>query len=67
MGVNWSRPSESTLGPGLDDQFTAEAYYRYQPLPVLAVTPGVQLLFNPALNPEEDLVAVFGLRARLSF
>ena len=67
VGLNWSRPSEGTFGPGLDDQFTAEIYYRIQVLKVLTITPDVQLLFNPALNPTEDMIAIFGLRGRLSF
>jgi porin len=33
----------------------------------LAVTPNVQFLINPALNPDEDNIWVFGLRARLAF
>jgi hypothetical protein len=27
----------------------------------------VQLITNPALNPDEDVIVVFGLRARVSF
>ncbi len=67
FGLNWSRPSEGTFGPGLDDQFTAEIYYRIQVLKVLTITPDVQALFNPALNPDEDVIFVFGLRGRISF
>lgn len=67
VGLNWSRPSEEVFGPGLDDQYTAEIYYRFQLLKVLTLTPDVQLLINPALNPEEDRLWVFGLRARLAF
>ena len=29
--------------------------------------PDVQLIINPALNPERDALFVFGLRARLAF
>jgi len=67
VGLNWGRPSEDTFGPGLDDQYTAEIYYRCQMLKVLTITPDVQLLFNPALNPDKNVVAIFGLRARLAF
>jgi len=66
-GLNWSRPSSDTLGPGLDDQYTLEVFYRFYLLKTLAITPDVQLLFDPALNPNIDVVAVFGLRARISF
>ena len=67
VGLNWSRPNEDTFGPGLDDQYTAEIYYRFQLLKILTITPDVQLLINPASNPEEDQVWIFGLRARLAF
>jgi porin len=67
VGLNWSRPSEDAFGPGLDDQYTAEIYYRLQLLKVLIITPDVQLLVNPALNPDHDLVAIFGIRGRICF
>jgi len=67
VGINWSHPSEDTFGPGLDDQYTAEIYYRFQLLKILTITPDVQLLINPANNPEEDQVWIIGLRARLAF
>ncbi len=67
VGLNWGRPSEGTFGPGLDDQFTAELFYRVQLFQHMTITPDIQLLVDPALNPEEDTVWVFGLRARVSF
>jgi porin len=67
LGLNWGRPSEETFGYGLDDQYTAEIFYRWQLLKILTVTPDVQLLYNPALNPEEDMIVVFGIRGRISF
>ncbi len=67
VGLNWSRPSADTLGADLDDQYTAEIYYRWQALKVLAITPDVQLLLNPALNPAEDLETVWSIRGRVSF
>lgn len=67
LGLNWGRPNADTFGPGLDDQFTAELFYRWQTAQHLQLTPSIQLLANPALNPNEDLIALFGLRARLIF
>jgi len=66
FGLNWNEPNETTFGPGLDDQYTAEVFYRWQLTPQLAITPDVQLLINPALNPQESSIWVFGLRARLA-
>jgi porin len=63
FGLNWGRPPQS----GLDDQYTAELFYRLQLAQKLAITPDVQLIIDPALNPDENRIWVFGLRARLSF
>ena len=67
LGLSWGRPSEETFGPGLDDQYTAELFYRLHLLQNITVTLDVQLLVNPALNPDEDVIAIFGVRVRLSF
>jgi porin len=67
VGVNWGRPSESTFGSDLDDQFTLESYYRWQVTSFFAVSPSIQILVDPALNPDEDVIAVFCLRARIAF
>ncbi len=67
LAVNWGEVNESTYGPGLDDQVTVEAYYRIQLWEELALTPDVQFIRNPALNPEASSVWVLGLRARLAF
>jgi len=67
FGFNWGRPSDKTLGSGLRDEYTMEILYRLHLLRRLTITPDVQILINPALNPDADVVAVFGLRARLVF
>ncbi|MGB5717339.1 MAG: carbohydrate porin [Gammaproteobacteria bacterium] len=55
------------FGTDLDDQYTLEAYYRVQLSKELAITPSVQLLIDPALNPDEDRIWVGGVRTRLAF
>jgi len=64
LGMNWGRPNEDTFGPDLDDQWTLELFYRWQVLRELAVTPSLQLMVDPALNPEESAIWMFGLRIR---
>jgi len=66
FGLNWSRPAESSFGPGLRDQTTAELFYRAQLSPNFAFTPDVQLIVNPALAPDKDRIWYFGVRARLA-
>jgi porin len=67
FGLNWGEPSESTWVPGLDDQYTAELFYRWQVSKAIAITPDVEYLINPALNPDTDSIWVFGLRVRGAF
>ena len=65
FGLNWGEPNESTFQPGLRDQYSVEAFYRFQLAEHLAVTPDIQFLVHPALNTEVDSIWVFGVRARL--
>jgi porin len=67
VAYNWGKPNESTWGPNLDDQHTLEVFYHIQLWKEFAITPDVQYIKNPALNPEDDKLWVFGLRARLAF
>ncbi|UCE89053.1 MAG: carbohydrate porin [Pseudomonadota bacterium] len=67
IGLNWSEPSETAVAPGLDDQYTAELFYRLQIAQQFAVTPSLQWIKDPALNPNEKQIWVLGVRARLAF
>ena len=67
VGFNWGQPNEDTFGPDLDDQYTIELFCRLQVTQNIQITPDIQYLINPALNPDEDDSWVFGLRARLVF
>ncbi len=62
LGFNWGDPSNDALR----DQYTTELFYRFQFSQNLAFTPSAQLLIDPALNPDEDKIWVFGLRMRLA-
>ena len=66
FGFNWGRPNENTFGPGLSDQYALEIFYRMNLTEQLTITPDVQFLKNPAQNPSEDSIWVFGIRARLA-
>jgi len=67
VGFTWGRPSTETYGSGLRDEYTLEMMYRVHLMQHLSVTPDIQVLVNPALNPDDDVIVVFGLRARLTF
>ena len=63
IGLSWEDPSDRSL----PEQNSFEFFYRVQLAQNLAVTPSVQVLINPALNPNDDALTIFGLRGRLTF
>jgi porin len=66
LGLNWGEANKTSFGEGLSDQVAAEAFYRLQLTEELALTPSVNLVLDPALNPDESSIWVFGIRARLA-
>lgn len=63
VSINWGSLVDSSLG----DQTTIEGFWRFQFAQNLAITPSLQLLIDPARNPQDDRVWVYGLRVRLAF
>ena len=63
LGCSWGSPADGSLR----DQFTSEVFYRFQLTQFLAVTPDIQLIVDPALNPTTDVLGVFGVRLRAAF
>ena len=62
LAINWGDPPDDSLR----SQTTGELFYRLQFAQNFAITPSIQLLKNPALNPVEDTVWVWSLRFRLT-
>ena len=62
IGVNWGDPPDDSLR----SQWTTEVFYRMQFSQNLQITPSVQWLVDPALNPTEDEIWVTGIRVRLT-
>jgi len=58
----WGKPSNHDL----DDQFSAEVFYRMQVSPDNQFTVGYQLIIDPANQPNDDLVGVFEVRWRIA-
>lgn len=67
LGFNWGQPNEDTYGAGLDDQYTVELFSRLQVMNNFQLTPDIQYIRNPALNPGVGHSWIFGLRARMIF
>ena len=64
--LNWGEVNALSFGPGLDDQYTAELFYRWQTTEKLALTVDFQYLKDPALNPDEDSIYVWAIRGRFA-
>ena len=66
VGLSKSTPSALTIAPGLKDQITAEIFYRFMLSKHLAITPDLQYIKDPALNPNDSSIWIAGVRARLT-
>ena len=62
IGLNWA---EANGIPG--SQKTLEAFYRFSISPGLQITPSIQYIDNPLLDPSQSSIALVGLRARVVF
>lgn len=61
--IGWTEPASDALR----DQTTVEAFYRYQVTPNFAITPDIQVVFNPSINPAVDEQVILSLRGRITF
>ncbi len=62
LGLNWAKAR------GIEgSQFTLEAFYRFSISPGFQITPSIQYISNPLLNPDQSSIALFGLRTRIVF
>ncbi len=66
VGAGWAKPSADTFGPGLDNESLLETSYQFQLSKNFSLTPNMQVVFNPAGNPNESSIWIFGLRAILT-
>jgi porin len=60
-GLNWADID------GGDDQYTVEVFYLIKVLPNVEITPDIQWIKNPALDPDQSSLTVLGLRVRAIF
>jgi len=62
IGLNWARAPDNSR-----DQFTMEAFYRYDVNDFLQISPTVQYVANPANDAGTDDIFLMGLRVRVAF
>ena len=65
LGSAWAKPIRKTGQPDPDDEYVVETSYTVQIWPFMSLTPNVQLLLDPANNPDESSIWVFSLRTIL--
>ncbi len=63
VGFAWGKPTDTSLR----DQMVAEGFYRLQWSPAIQLTADAQLIINPSNAPDQDVIAVFGVRMRITF
>lgn len=62
FGASWAR------APGKrENQYTFEAYYRWQPFKHLQIVPDAQYIVNPANSPSTNSLWILGMRLRAAF
>ena len=69
VGLSYGEGSEDPVGgfgSNLDPQYTGEVFYRFQLSQHFAITPDLQIIVDPVLNPDDDVVWIAGVRARLT-
>ncbi len=66
-GFNWGQPNEDTYGEKLGDQYAVELFTRLQIARFFQLTPAIQYIGNPALNPEANHSWVLSVRSRFVF
>ena len=64
--IGWGEINETTWTEGLEDQVTLELFYRMQISSRLAITPDIQYIINPALNPDASSLFIWALRGRIA-
>ncbi len=63
LGFSWGEPTDTTL----NDQYVLEAFYRFYLTSLTHITPDIQVIFDPAKNPTEDVLTVGSVRLRTLF
>jgi hypothetical protein len=65
VGLLYMNPIEEIFDQEVRDQYGLEAYWRILITPHIWLTPGIQLVFDPSLNMEDDFVAIPHVKVRV--
>lgn len=67
LGAGWAQPNTRTNGDDVKDEYVIETSYNFQIAKNISIMPDIQLLIDPANNPDKDKVWVGSLRAIVTF
>jgi porin len=67
FGVGWNKPSDKTHGEDLASEKALETSYLWQVTANTSFLADVQVILDPAQNPDKDSVWMGGMRLRLTF
>jgi len=63
LAFAWGEPEDNSLR----SQYVIESFLRLQVFPSIQLTPDIQLIIQPSEAPDENIVAVLGMRFRIAF
>ena len=63
LAFAWGEPEVNSLR----SQYVIESFLRLQVFPSIQITPDIQLIIHPSEAPDENILAVFGMRFRIAF
>jgi porin len=67
VGFIWSQPSESSHTVYHENEYTLETAYTMQLTPMIKLEPNVQVVWNPAFNPDAGPVTIFQIQLALAW
>ena len=66
LGFMWMQPHPDLLGGDPRGQYGLDMYWKLLLTQNLWVAPGIQVVFNPSINPTADVIAVRHVKFRLA-
>jgi porin len=67
VGFVWSQPAATTSTIEHENEYTLETIYVLQLTPLIKLQPDVQIVWNPAHNPNADQAVVFQLQLAIAW
>lgn len=67
LGFVWSQPAATTKTVYHENEYILETFYTLQLTPTMKLQPDLQVVWNPAFNPEAGPVTVFQLQLNLAW